>query len=105
MKLPNKPQYSLHSNWLYGLVLEDEIDRDVVCNELLALGIETRPFFYPLHSMPPYRQFKRSDSLSTSISISKNGLSLPSSTSLSENELISISQSVIQILQGQIKNA
>jgi perosamine synthetase len=105
MKLPNKLQYSLHSNWLYGVVLEDEIDRDVVCNELLALGIETRPFFYPLHSMPPYGQFKRSQSLSTSISISKNGLSLPSSTNLSENELISISQSVIQILQDQIKNA
>ena len=105
MKLPNRPNNSIHSNWLYGIVLEEKIDREIVCNELLALGIETRPFFYPLHSMPPYKQCRKSDSLLTSIYISKNGLSLPSSTNLSESELSSISQSVIQILMNQFKNA
>mmetsp|Transcript_98988 Transcript_98988/g.159615 ORF Transcript_98988/g.159615 Transcript_98988/m.159615 type:complete len:458 (+) Transcript_98988:1-1374(+) len=32
--------------------------RDFLCSEIESRGIETRPFFYPVHTMPPYRQYR-----------------------------------------------
>ena len=32
--------------------------RDSICHELEGRGVETRPFFYPVHTMPPYRQYR-----------------------------------------------
>ena len=57
-RLPVQVGQTLHSNWLYGVVLDDKLDRDLIMDELLEYGIETRPFFYPLHSMNPYKNFK-----------------------------------------------
>ncbi|OFV91964.1 MAG: hypothetical protein A3H95_16000, partial [Acidobacteria bacterium RIFCSPLOWO2_02_FULL_64_15] len=45
--------------WLYTLLVTDEagIGRDEVIEKLQLTGIESRPVFYPLHEMPPYRAF------------------------------------------------
>jgi hypothetical protein len=32
--------------------------RDGICEDLEGSGIETRPFFYPVHGMPPYQHYK-----------------------------------------------
>ena len=41
--------------WLYSVLLPAGVERDRVMLLLAEEGIETRPFFYPLHEMPPYR--------------------------------------------------
>jgi len=102
-KIPFKPKGSLHSNWLYGIILEEKINREKISSELLALGIETRPFFFPLHTMPPYIEYRKSVSLLNSTCLSRQGLSLPTSTDLSEGELHSISQSVVQVLKRHVE--
>jgi perosamine synthetase len=33
-----------------------EVERDTVMRTLDAAGIETRPVFYPMHLLPPYRE-------------------------------------------------
>ena len=33
-----------------------ETERDAVMRELDEAGIETRPVFYPMHLLPPYRE-------------------------------------------------
>jgi len=38
-------------NWLYSLEIEE---RNILCNRLSKVGIDSRPFFMPLHSMPMY---------------------------------------------------
>jgi perosamine synthetase len=58
--------------------------RDELMRRLAEDGIETRPFFYPLHVMPPYfeaRAFPCADRISTS------GLNLPSSPRMSDADI------------------
>lgn len=96
--LPQNVINTLHSNWLYGVILSEDINRDHVINELLALGIESRPFFYSLNSMRPYASYKVSSKTHNCLKVSSHGISLPSSISLTENDIIFISNSLIRIL-------
>ena len=68
-------------------MLKNGINRDVVLKHLANNGIEARPVFYPLHEMPPFTTCAKSMSLSNSAKVSKSGLSLPSSVSLSSSNL------------------
>ena len=45
-----------HSYWMCTILIEDSQKRDVLRDLLLEQGIETRPTFYPVHTMPMYSQ-------------------------------------------------
>ena len=65
--------------------------RDELARRLRADGIDTRPFFYPMHSMPPYatnKEFPVADRVSTS------GLNVPSSPRLTESDVEFIAQRI-----------
>jgi perosamine synthetase len=82
--------------WLYSILIDEEktgLSRDELAQKLQSYGIETRNFFYPLHEMPPYQGYARSSCFMSSV-ISRKGLSLPSSTKLSEENVIYIAQKV-----------
>lgn len=52
--------------WLAAVTVGDgtsPADRDELAEHLAAAGVETRPFFYPLHLMPPYRAARRGGEL------------------------------------------
>ena len=76
-----------HSYWLNTIKLCSYLDRDELMRKLLLNGIDSRPVFYPLHLMPPYKNYRRSISLSVTENISQHGISLPSSTQLNEDEI------------------
>ena len=80
---PHSPRVN-HSYWVFGLVLPASQDRKAVAEGLLARGIETRPFFHPVHRQPCLApmpgDFPRSDRLAES------GLYLPSFVGMSETE-------------------
>jgi perosamine synthetase len=72
--------------WLYSLLLTNRFGtgRDEVISKLSDMGIETRPFFYPLHLLPPYksrRNFPVAEMLST------RGINLPSGYDISKEEV------------------
>ncbi|GMT99594.1 DegT/DnrJ/EryC1/StrS aminotransferase family protein [Corallococcus caeni] len=83
--LPPESARVLHSYWVFGVLLPSGRDRRSVADQLWASGIETRPFFHPLHrqpSVPPVRgAFPRSEQLSN------RGLYLPSYVGMAEREL------------------
>jgi perosamine synthetase len=56
--LPHTANNARHVYWMYNIFLShgDEAKRDSVMRSLDATGIETRPVFYPMHVLPPYRQ-------------------------------------------------
>lgn len=87
-----------HSSWLYTCVLDKTISRDYVITELLKYGIESRPVFYPLHTMPPYKKFSKSESLQNSITVSSYGVSLPSSARMSEEEVMYTARCLKEVL-------
>ena len=100
--LPAEVEQTFHSNWLFGLVLDEMLDRELIIKELLAYGIETRPFFYPMHKMEPYKDYKTSTSLKNSKNISSCGLSLPSSVKLSPNEQNFVIRCLIKVIEKEL---
>jgi len=68
---PNK----LHSYWMYSILVPDG-QRDMTMEALLQDGIETRPTFYPVHTMPMYsRRYERH---AVAEAIARRGINLPS---------------------------
>ena len=103
--LPNQDPNVVHSNWLFTIILNNKIKRDLLIDELNNLGIETRPVFYSLNIMPPYINCKTSQSLLNSLEISTNGLSLPSSLSLTKEDINYICNSLKNLLSLEnVKN-
>jgi perosamine synthetase len=56
--LPRTEPWAVHAHWMYTIVLGDSVgpSRDEVMARMDAQGVETRPVFYPMHVMPPYRE-------------------------------------------------
>lgn len=74
--------------WMSCVLLRDggESERDRVIAELDERGVETRPFFYPLHTLPPYaRDDARAYPVATSLAA--RGLNLPSSAFLNSEDV------------------
>jgi perosamine synthetase len=47
---------TIHSYWMFSILVERDDQRDPLRKHLAAAGIETRPLFYPVHTMPIYAQ-------------------------------------------------
>ena len=84
--LPNEAPDVKHAFWMFNIFLRHggEKERDAIMAELAAAGIETRPVFYPLHWMPPYREttlFPVADLWAG------RGINLPTYSALSDDDL------------------
>lgn len=79
--------------WLYTILIEDKfgVDRNKIIKELELKTAECRPLFYPLHLMPPY---KNSQKYGIAENLSLKGMSLPSSISLTEEQIQIISEKI-----------
>lgn len=95
--LPCSVQDTLHSNWLFTIILQENIDRENLIMQLLQRGVDCRPCFYSLSEMPPYKKFKKSLKIEKSLLVSSKGLSLPSSVSLSTQDIIMITNVIKKI--------
>jgi len=98
LQRPINIEFVKHSNWLYTIILEKTIDKDKVIKDLLKYGIETRRVFYPLNEMPPYQKYKCSKNLSNSKLISDQGISLPSSVNLQQQDIFYIVKCLKKVL-------
>jgi perosamine synthetase len=86
--IPVEKEYAKSCYWLYSILVEDSygMNRDEIINKLKENGVQCRPFFHPVHLMPPYEEFKHGDMIVTN-EISKRGINLPSSVDLSIEEI------------------
>lgn len=77
--------------WLYSILIEDgfPVSRDELIKIMHDAGIETRPFFTPVHTMPPYLKCRSGD-LKITEEVSLRGINLPSSVSLKREDIIKI---------------
>lgn len=84
--LPVEKEYAKHSYWLYSLLITPEFGRtrDEVMQVLSEQGIETRPFFHPMHELPPYTRTPKG--LERAAMLSRMGINLPTYFSLSEED-------------------
>ena len=84
--LPPEMPWAKNVYWMYSVLVKNKfgINRDQLIEKLAKSGIESRPFFYPIHTMPPYKRNEKHVSAET---ISKEGINLPSSVKLSNEDL------------------
>jgi perosamine synthetase len=75
----------------------DRHDRERVRDFLGHHGIETRPFFYPLHTMPPYRS---EGSFPVAESLSWRGINLPSSVTLRDEDIVRVAETVVEAMRS-----
>jgi len=71
--------------------------RDQVMQELAETGVETRPFFHPMHTLPMYattpgQRFPVAERLSA------YGFNLPSSANLSESDIDYVCERLLQLV-------
>lgn len=84
-------QDTTHSNWMVSLVVYDGYDRDALIDYLAKLKIETRPTFYPAHTMPMYTSFvKNGHTYPVAEKLSRKGISLPSYPGLLREDIFHI---------------
>lgn len=74
--------------WLYSILVEKEyaITRDELIQKLNEEKIEARPFFMPIHDMPPYKDCKHGD-LSVTKELYELGINLPSSVGIKKEDI------------------
>lgn len=74
-----------HSYWMCSLLVDKPETRDRMMNFLALNGIETRPIFYPVHTMPMYALKYQKHTVAEDIGW--RGINIPSYPSLSEEQL------------------
>ena len=72
--------------WMYSVLVEPAfgMDREAVRAGLRERGIDSRPFFVPLHDLPPYRV---GTPFPVATTLSAKGINLPSGTGLLQEEI------------------
>ncbi len=102
--LPNEGREIRSNYWLYYIVLKNIDNVEQIRNNLMSFlkdnNIETRPFFKPIHAMHPYKNFRHT-SMSITDSASKRGLNLPTSPSLTTQEIEYIVNTIINFSEYQ----
>ncbi len=81
-KIPKNKLNVINSYWMYSIVLSQDClhQKEELMNHLSKNHIESRPIFFPIHCMPPYKKYSTSNqSYEVSSYLSKGGLCLPSS--------------------------
>jgi perosamine synthetase len=90
LTLPAKLDGYANSYWAFSIIPDMDrlgISRDDFLARLGKAGIDSRPLFYPLHEMPPYKAYAGNREFGATDWLSRNGLSLPSATSLPDGEI------------------
>jgi perosamine synthetase len=99
LQLPPKKVWAKNVYWLYSIVLKKSGLRDKLMLHLRGQGVDTRPFFFPLHRLPMYKEkgkYPNSDYLA------ENGLSLPSGAGIKASEIKFVCDNISKFLKKYV---
>ena len=73
--------------WLFPLLItQGENTRSSIIKKLRERGIDTRPFFYPIHKLPMYTAARTCGSLPITNQLANWGMNLPTSSAFTDSE-------------------
>ena len=89
--------WARNAYWINCVVLGRDfpLGRDDVMERLARAGIETRPFFYPMHSLPMYRE--AGSGFPVAERLAARGINLPSSAALTEEDVAYVCRSLAEL--------
>jgi perosamine synthetase len=86
------------ANWLFCITVDAEVygrSRDDLATQLDDLGIETRPFFYPVHRLPPYADRSGAQTaLPVTDLLADVGLNLPTAAQMTERDVDRVANAI-----------
>ena len=98
--------YAENIYWVFGLLLKDEsgLNAEEVMKRLAALGIGTRPFFYPMHLQPVLRSrgLFSDERYPVAERLYEKGFYIPSGLALSEQQAVRSASALRRALAEQI---
>ncbi len=92
-----------HAFWMYSLLVDRSECRDALMADMARYGVETRPFFYPIHKMPMYTEARNDKGCPVTCDVSARGLSIPSSSYLEESDADTIAAQLQESLAAVTK--
>jgi perosamine synthetase len=84
LRTHEEPENLHHSYWMCSVLVEDPAKRDSLRVALQKAGVETRPFFYPVHILPHHLT---RETFPVAERLSNCGLNLPSWPGLTESQV------------------
>ena len=89
--LPVEEPWAKNVYWMYGIVLDESLgfDASEFAKRLKKRGVDTRPFFLPMHQQPVFHRmgfFQQGESYPVAERLGKYGLYLPSGLSLTDSQ-------------------
>ena len=94
--------YSKNIYWVYGILLDSKLKKssEFIRNKLRSHGVDSRPFFYPLHKQPLLKKFKfyKKQSLPVSEKLYKKGFYIPSGLDINLKKIKRVSLIIKKVL-------
>lgn len=100
--LPPRAPWARNIHWLYSILVDEDdaaIGRDQLALRLQEHGIETRPFFHPLHIQPPYQPYAK-ESYPVSVDLAARGLSLPTANDIQDADIDRVCSAISDIVRN-----
>jgi perosamine synthetase len=102
LTLPVERDWARNVYWMYGVLLDAKhpLDADGLAAKLRALGIDTRAFFVGMHEQPALRALGlfAGESYPVTEHLSRKGLYLPSSLTLTEQDVDQVADALRKVL-------
>lgn len=100
LSLPPEAKWAENVYWMYSVLVEEAfgLDRDTLRLKLRDAGIETRPFFYPVHTLPMYQT---GQSLPVAEALARRGINLPSGATLTPEQIDYICDVINNLAAGK----
>lgn len=82
---------------MYSVLVEDNfgMSRDELATALKEDGVDSRTFFYPVHTQPAYSRLYSNETYPVAEDLSRKGINLPSGNTLTETEINDVVKSIV----------
>jgi len=107
IQLNAEPEGGVNGAWITGLVFGKsyELTKQIAIESLEAVGVPSRPFFYPLSSLPAYdgNEATYRPRNPTAYDISARAINLPGALNLTADQIDFVCEGLKQVLNGRRK--
>lgn len=97
-----KMDYATNIYWVYGIVLEDDVpfDASAMMKRLGEYQVGSRPFFWPMHQQPVFRDMGLFEQISCPVAerIAHRGFYIPSGLALTEQQMHQVVYALKEIM-------
>jgi len=102
-----KTKYADNIYWVYGIVLNEEVpfDAEFMMKKLAQNNIGTRPFFWPMHEQPVFKNMGlfKEERYPVAEKIARRGFYIPSGLALDTNQIEFVAETIKGYIKGDIK--